>query len=156
MFVIKHCRDVSLTYSKILWSMRKLLIVRLRLYGEIIWSLIFVTLANHIHNFDIFRPGQNGKPLPRLHIIRKDSQSITLPPYHWLFQDTTETFVTPPFCPISVPAPWNADHISLGLGSAFCTKWSFSAILKILNVRMPVPISSGWLKFLPALNLNPG
>ena len=99
MFVIKHWRDVSLTYPKILWSMCKLLIVRLRLYGEIIWSLIFVTLANHIHNFDIFRPGQHGKPLPRLHIIRKDSQSITLPPYHWLFQDTTETFAKRPLLP---------------------------------------------------------
>ena len=56
--------------------------------GEIIWSLIFVTLANHIHNFDIFRPGQNAKPLPRLHFIFKDSQSIALPPLHWPFQDT--------------------------------------------------------------------
>ncbi len=39
------------------------------------------------------------------------------------------------FCPI--PA----------LDSTFCTKWSFSSILGILNVCL-------WLKFSPALNLN--
>jgi len=69
------------------------------------------------------------------------SGSNTTSHKRWL--DDERPLQNAPFCPISV-SPM----------SGICQQAQI-VILKILNVWMPFPISSGWLKFSPSLNLNP-